>query len=79
MGRGATAARRVPVGGGGRAGVRTHRRIVDHIGAGRAAEAERVARAHLAATQALVLSQSEDGIVDAAVARVITTRASGRL
>ena len=31
--------------------------------AGRAAEAERVARAHLAATQALVLERFDDGIV----------------
>jgi len=59
--------------------VRTHQRIVDHIAAGRAADAERVARAHLAATQALVLSDSEDGIVDAAVARVTTIGSSGRL
>ncbi len=59
--------------------VRTHQRIVDHIGAGRAADAERVARAHLAATQALVLSDSEDGIVDAAVARMPALGVSGRL
>ena len=49
--------------------VRTHQRIVDHIRAGQADDAERVARSHLAATQALVLATSEDGIVDAAFAR----------
>ena len=36
--------------------VRTHRRILEEIEAGRAEEAERVAAAHLAATQALVLA-----------------------
>jgi GntR family transcriptional regulator, transcriptional repressor for pyruvate dehydrogenase complex len=49
--------------------VRTHRRIVDKIAAGRPADAERVARAHLAATQARVLADDDGGIVDAALAR----------
>lgn len=48
--------------------VRTHRRILEHIAAGRPAEAERVARAHLAATQALVLERFDDGVVNAASA-----------
>jgi GntR family transcriptional repressor for pyruvate dehydrogenase complex len=43
--------------------VRVHQRITEEITAGRAAEAERVARAHLAATQALVLERFDDGIV----------------
>ena len=59
--------------------VRTHQRIVDHIRAGQADDAERVARSHLAATQALVLATSEDGIVDAAVIRGTTAGSSGRL
>jgi DNA-binding FadR family transcriptional regulator len=59
--------------------VRTHQRIVDHIRAGEADEAERVARSHLAATQALVLSDLENGIVDASVARVPTIGSTGRL
>ena len=45
--------------------VRTHRRIIAEISAGRAAEAQRVARAHLAATQALLLERFDDGVVDA--------------
>lgn len=49
--------------------VRTHRRILGEIEAGRASEAERVARAHLAATQAIVLARYEDDVVDASVAR----------
>jgi GntR family transcriptional repressor for pyruvate dehydrogenase complex len=49
--------------------VRTHRRILEEIEAGRAAEAERVARAHLAATQAVILARFEDDVVDAAHAR----------
>jgi GntR family transcriptional regulator, transcriptional repressor for pyruvate dehydrogenase complex len=43
--------------------VSTHRRIADEIAAGRAGEAERIARAHLAATQKVVLARFEDGIV----------------
>jgi DNA-binding FadR family transcriptional regulator len=43
--------------------VATHRRIADEIAAGRAAEAERVARAHLAATQQVVLSRFETDVV----------------
>jgi GntR family transcriptional repressor for pyruvate dehydrogenase complex len=49
--------------------VRTHRRIVDEITAGRAPEAERLARAHLAATQALLLEHFDDGVVNASSAR----------
>jgi DNA-binding FadR family transcriptional regulator len=49
--------------------VRTHRRILGEIEAGRATEAERVARAHLAATQAIVLARYEDDVVDATAAR----------
>lgn len=49
--------------------IRSHRRLLDEIEAGRASEAERIARAHLAATQALVLAHYEDGVVDAAHAR----------
>lgn len=43
--------------------VRTHRRIVDEIARGRATEAEQLARAHLAATQQLVLDRFDGGIV----------------
>lgn len=49
--------------------VRTHRRLVDEIDAGRADEAEQLARAHLAATQARVLERWDDGIVEATHAR----------
>ncbi|WP_405182938.1 GntR family transcriptional regulator [Nocardia sp. NBC_01377] len=48
--------------------VRTHQRIVTEIAAGRAAEAERLYRTHLAATQALVLERFDDGVVNAASA-----------
>ncbi|MFF0490149.1 FadR/GntR family transcriptional regulator [Nocardia sp. NPDC004068] len=47
------------------AAVRTHRRIVREIEAGRAAEAERLYRTHLTATQALVLERFDDGVVGA--------------
>jgi DNA-binding FadR family transcriptional regulator len=43
--------------------VRVHRRITEEIAAGRPAAAERVARGHLAATQALLLERFDDGIV----------------
>ena len=49
--------------------VRTHRRIAEEIAAGRAAEAERVARAHLVATQALLLERFDDDVVNATSAR----------
>lgn len=49
--------------------VRTHQKVVDEISAGRAVEAERLARTHLAATQALLLERFDDGIVNASSAR----------
>jgi DNA-binding GntR family transcriptional regulator len=49
--------------------VRTHRRVLDEIAAGRAGGAERMARTHLAATQALLLERFGDGIVNASSAR----------
>jgi len=49
--------------------VRVHRRIAEEVAAGRAAEAERVARSHLAATQELVLERFDDGIVTVSSAR----------
>ena len=48
--------------------VRTHRKIADKIAAGRAADAQRLYRAHLAATQAIVLDRFDDGIVNASSA-----------
>jgi GntR family transcriptional repressor for pyruvate dehydrogenase complex len=45
--------------------VRTYRRLVEHIAAGRAEEAERLACAHLVAAQALLLDRFEDGVVNA--------------
>ncbi|CAM2740594.1 FadR/GntR family transcriptional regulator [Skermania piniformis] len=48
--------------------VRTHRRIVQEIEAGRGAEAQRLYRTHLSAAQAVVLDQTDDGIVSAAAA-----------
>lgn len=46
--------------------VRTHQRIVQHIADGRADDAERLYRTHLAATQAVVLDRFDDGVVNAA-------------
>jgi DNA-binding FadR family transcriptional regulator len=43
--------------------------LVDEIAAGRADEAERIARTHLAATQALLLQRFTDDVVNAAPAR----------
>jgi DNA-binding FadR family transcriptional regulator len=53
-----------------RSAVKTHRRLVDEIAAGRADEAQRIARSHLAATQALLLERFTDDVVNAAPARV---------
>lgn len=52
-----------------REAVRTHRRIVTEIAAGRAARAERLYRVHLAATQAFVLDRFDDAIVNASMSR----------
>jgi DNA-binding FadR family transcriptional regulator len=59
----------------------THGRLVEEIAAGRADEAARVARAHLAATQALFLDRFGDGLVDAtsARARVLTSSLGWRV
>jgi GntR family transcriptional repressor for pyruvate dehydrogenase complex len=54
--------------------VAAHRRLLDEIAAGRAAEAERIARAHLAATQAVFLERFGDGLVDANSARARVER-----
>lgn len=51
-----------------KAALRTHQRLVAEIAAGRAAEAERMARAHLSATQALVLKRFDGGVVNASSA-----------
>ena len=45
-----------------------YRRIVQEIEAGRGAEAQRLYRTHLSAAQAVVLDQTDDGIVSAAAA-----------
>lgn len=49
-----------------RGAVRTHRRLVQEIAAGNASEAERIARKHLAATQAVLLERFTDDVVRAA-------------
>jgi GntR family transcriptional repressor for pyruvate dehydrogenase complex len=49
--------------------VRVHRRLTEEIAAGNAEEARRIARSHLAATQALLLDRFDDGVVNAASAR----------
>lgn len=49
--------------------VRVHRRITQEIADGNAEEAGRVARAHLAASQALLLDHFDNGVVSAASAR----------
>jgi GntR family transcriptional repressor for pyruvate dehydrogenase complex len=54
--------------------VTTHRRLVKEIAAGHADAAERVARAHLAATQSLFLERFGDGLVDATSARARADR-----
>lgn len=51
------------------AAVRAHQRIADEIAAGRAAETERIAQAHLAATQELVLQRFDAGVVIVSSAR----------
>ena len=48
--------------------VHLHRRIVKEISAGRAPEVERLARAHLAASQAVVLERFDDDVVNASSA-----------
>jgi GntR family transcriptional repressor for pyruvate dehydrogenase complex len=49
--------------------LRAHRRLLKEIAGGRPAEAERVARAHLVATQALFVDRFDDSVVTAASAR----------
>jgi GntR family transcriptional repressor for pyruvate dehydrogenase complex len=49
--------------------VRVHRRLTEEIEAGNVEEARRIARSHLAATQALLLDRFDDGVVNAASAR----------
>ncbi|GAA5060249.1 FadR/GntR family transcriptional regulator [Nocardia callitridis] len=51
-----------------KAAVRTHRKLIAEIAAGRADQAQDLARAHLTATQALVLDRFDDGVVDASSA-----------
>jgi GntR family transcriptional regulator, transcriptional repressor for pyruvate dehydrogenase complex len=58
--------------------VATHRRIAEEIAAGHAEEVERMARAHLAATQQVVLERFEDGIVTVSSAQARQAIASGR-
>lgn len=52
-----------------REALRAHQRIVDRVAAGRAADAERLARAHLVATQALFVDHFDDEVVDAAATK----------
>jgi GntR family transcriptional repressor for pyruvate dehydrogenase complex len=60
--------------------VGVHRRIAGEIAAGRDDTAERLARAHVAATQALILERHDDGIVTVSSAQarqaIRSTRAS---
>ncbi len=58
--------------------VRDHRRITEEIAAGRAAEAEILARAHLASTQRLSLERFDDGIVNASSAGARQAMQAGR-
>jgi GntR family transcriptional regulator, transcriptional repressor for pyruvate dehydrogenase complex len=58
--------------------VSVHRHIAREIAAGHAEEAERVARAHLAATQKLVLARFQDGIVTVSSAQARQAIARGR-
>ena len=60
--------------------VSVHWRIAEEIAAGRAEEAERLARAHLAATQAVVLARFDESIVTVSSAQARRAiRASRRL
>jgi GntR family transcriptional regulator, transcriptional repressor for pyruvate dehydrogenase complex len=58
--------------------VRIHRRIAAEIAAGQAAAAEQLARAHLAATQALILEHYDDGIVTVSSVRARRAIQAGR-
>ncbi len=58
--------------------VRAHQRILKEIAAGRADEAERLARTHLAATQTLVLERFGDSVVNASAALARNAIRSGR-
>jgi GntR family transcriptional regulator, transcriptional repressor for pyruvate dehydrogenase complex len=53
--------------------VKAHQRILDRIAAGRAVEAERLARAHLVATQALFVDRFDDVVIDAAATKTAST------
>lgn len=52
-----------------RGAVKTHRRLVDEIAAGNADEVQRLARKHLAATQAVLLGRFTDDVINAEPAR----------
>lgn len=58
--------------------VGVHRRIAGEIAAGRADAAERLARAHLSATQALILERHDDGIVTVSSAQARQAIAASR-
>jgi DNA-binding FadR family transcriptional regulator len=58
-----------PSGEGAKKVVATHRRILDAIEGGDADTAERLARQHLAATQAFLVERFDDGIVSAGSGR----------
>jgi GntR family transcriptional regulator, transcriptional repressor for pyruvate dehydrogenase complex len=58
--------------------LRAHQRITGEIAAGRASEAERIARAHLAATQKVVLRRFDDNIVNVSAAWARRAILSGR-
>lgn len=59
--------------------VATHRLLAEHIAAGRAAEAEKLARGHLAATQKVVLQRFQGGIVNVSSVQARQAIASSRL
>jgi len=58
--------------------VSVHQRIAGEIAAGHASEAERLARAHLSATQALILQRSRGGIVTVSSAQARQAFQAGR-
>jgi GntR family transcriptional regulator, transcriptional repressor for pyruvate dehydrogenase complex len=58
--------------------VRTHRRILAEISAGDATEAARVARAHLAATQARLVDRFDNGVVTVTSAKAWQDGGSSR-
>jgi DNA-binding FadR family transcriptional regulator len=57
---------------------KAHRRMLEHIEAGRAEKAEQIARAHLVATQAFLADRFADGVVAARMTKGRTTESASQ-